>query len=137
MDGDNVTAGTAGGGLTFNRRSTVSLISKTWAHHQRRRQLRIWDHQGDGASFRDDKGVVAAPNRSNGWMLGAQVSAGPGYAPVSYTKVKDNSATGRRADQLAVGYVAWPTHRGADWISAFVTCSDNRVALKLAINHAA
>lgn len=56
-------------------------------------------------AFRDGKEIVAAPNRSNGWMLGAQLTLGSGYVPVSYTKVKDNSATGRRADQVAVGYV--------------------------------
>lgn len=55
--------------------------------------------------FRDSKDIATAPNRSNGWMVGAQVTVGAGYVPVSYTRVKDNSATGRNANQLAIGYV--------------------------------
>lgn len=55
--------------------------------------------------FRDSKEVVAAPNRSNGWLVGAQINAGPGYIPLSYTRVSDNSASDRQAKQLAVGYV--------------------------------
>lgn len=61
--------------------------------------------KGMAQLFRDRKELVAAPNRSNGWMLGAQINAGPGYVPVSYTRVKDNSVTGRHANQIAVGYV--------------------------------
>ena len=55
--------------------------------------------------FRDDKDVVVTPNRSNGWMLGTQITLGPGYIPLSYSRVKDNSASGRNANQMAVGYV--------------------------------
>lgn len=58
-----------------------------------------------GQWFRDSKGVVAAPNRSTGWMLGAQIGVGSGYIPVSYTSVKDNSASTRKANQIALGYV--------------------------------
>ena len=55
--------------------------------------------------FRDSKDVVAAPNRSHGWLLGTQITLGPGYIPISYSHVKDNSASGRNANQMAVGYV--------------------------------
>ncbi|SDP45749.1 Outer membrane protein (porin) [Rhodoferax sp. OV413] len=55
--------------------------------------------------FRDDKEVVAAPNRSHGWMLGTQINLGLGYIPISYSRVKDNSASGRSANQMAAGYV--------------------------------
>ena len=55
--------------------------------------------------FTDRKNTVAGPNRSNGWMLGAQVRVPTGYLPVSFSKVSDNSASGRSANQLAVGYV--------------------------------
>jgi predicted porin len=53
--------------------------------------------------FRDSKEIVAAPSRSHGWLLGAQVTAGPGYVPVSYVRVEDNA--GRSAYQAAIGYV--------------------------------
>lgn len=55
--------------------------------------------------FADRKNAVAGPNRSNGWMLGAQVKVATGYIPVSLSKISDNSASGRSAQQLAVGYV--------------------------------
>lgn len=55
--------------------------------------------------FRDSKEKVVASNRSHGALLGAQVAIGAGYIPVSFTTVKDNSAAGRSAKQLAVGYV--------------------------------
>lgn len=55
--------------------------------------------------FRDSKEIVAAPNRSHGWMLGAQVSVGTGYVPISYTRVADNLSSGRHANQIALGYV--------------------------------
>lgn len=55
--------------------------------------------------FRDSKEKVAAPNRSHGALIGAQIGIGAGYIPVSFTNVKDNSAAGRSAKQLAVGYV--------------------------------
>ena len=55
--------------------------------------------------FVDRKNAVAGPNRSNGWMLGAQVKVATGYIPVSLSKISDNSASGRSAQQLAVGYV--------------------------------
>ncbi|MDP2001201.1 MAG: porin [Rhodoferax sp.] len=58
-----------------------------------------------GQYFRDNKNVVSAPSSSNGLMLGVRVSTGAGYVPLSYTKVKDNSATDRNASQLALGYV--------------------------------
>lgn len=58
-----------------------------------------------GQYFRDSKSVVSAPSSSRGWMLGAQISTGKGYVPLSYTTVKDNSATNRSANQLAIGYV--------------------------------
>jgi predicted porin len=55
--------------------------------------------------FGDRKDLAAAPHRSRGWMLGAHVMTGSGYVPVSYASVKDNSSTGRRAQQWALGYV--------------------------------
>ena len=55
--------------------------------------------------FNDRKDTATAPSRSNGWMLGAQITLGSGYIPVSYTRVKDNSASGRNANQIALGYV--------------------------------
>lgn len=55
--------------------------------------------------FNDRKDTASAPNRSNGWMLGTQITVGAGYIPVSYTRVKDNSSSGRNANQIAVGYV--------------------------------
>ena len=55
--------------------------------------------------FRDSKDAAVAPNRSRGYLLGAQVNVGSGYVPVSYTSVKDNGAAGRSASQIALGYV--------------------------------
>jgi predicted porin len=58
-----------------------------------------------GQYFRDSKEIVAAPNHSHGWLVGAQISMGAGYFPISYATVKDNSATARTASQFALGYV--------------------------------
>jgi predicted porin len=58
-----------------------------------------------GQYFRDSKEIVAAPNHSQGWLIGAQINMGAGYFPVSYTTVKDNSAIARKANQIAAGYV--------------------------------
>jgi predicted porin len=55
--------------------------------------------------FRDAKDQIALPSRSNGLLIGAQMNLGPGYVPVSYTRVKNNSATGATANQFAAGYV--------------------------------
>lgn len=55
--------------------------------------------------FRDAKEIVAAPSRSHGFLLGAQINTGSGYVPLSFTTVKDNTAAGRAARQYAVGYV--------------------------------
>lgn len=55
--------------------------------------------------FRDAKDQTALPSRSNGLLIGAQVNLGPGYVPVSYTRVKNNSATSAAANQIAAGYV--------------------------------
>jgi predicted porin len=55
--------------------------------------------------FQDRKDTVAAPNRSSGFLLGAQFTVGAGYFPVSYSRIRDNAAVERRAHQLAVGYV--------------------------------
>lgn len=55
--------------------------------------------------FQDRKDGVAAPSRSSGFLVGAQFPAGPGYIPVSYSRIGDNAAVERKATQLAIGYV--------------------------------
>ena len=55
--------------------------------------------------FQDRKEGVAAPSRSSGFLVGAQFPVGPGYIPVSYSRIKDNAAVERKANQVAVGYV--------------------------------
>ncbi|MDM0120743.1 porin [Variovorax arabinosiphilus] len=55
--------------------------------------------------YRDAKERAAAPSRSRGWLVGAQIELGQGYFPVSYSQVQDNSAAERKAAQIAVGYV--------------------------------
>jgi len=63
-----------------------------------------------GQLFNDRKNntVVGAANRSNGWLLGANIPVGAGAIPVSLSGVKDNSnaATGaNKAQMFAIGYV--------------------------------
>jgi predicted porin len=63
-----------------------------------------------GQLFNDRKNntVIGAANRSNGWLLGANIPVGAGSIPVSLSGVKDNSnaATGaNKAQQFAIGYV--------------------------------
>ncbi|MDP9900809.1 porin [Variovorax ginsengisoli] len=55
--------------------------------------------------YRDAKEQVAAPSRSRGWLVGAQIEWGQGYFPVSYSQVQDNSPGERKAVQIALGYV--------------------------------
>ncbi len=55
--------------------------------------------------FEDRKDNVATPNRSSGFLVGAQFTLGPGYIPVSYSQIHDNASVERKAQLLAIGYV--------------------------------
>ncbi len=55
--------------------------------------------------FQDRKDNVATPNRSSGFLVGAQFTVGAGYIPVSYSQIHDNAAIERKAKLLAIGYV--------------------------------
>ncbi|MES2184157.1 MAG: porin [Pseudomonadota bacterium] len=55
--------------------------------------------------FQDRKGKIAGPNKSSGYLVGANLVWGAGYFPVSYSRIHNNAAVERSANQLAVGYV--------------------------------
>lgn len=55
--------------------------------------------------FQDRKDNTAAPNRSSGFLVGAQFTVGSGYIPVSYSQIHDNAAVERKAHLIAIGYV--------------------------------
>jgi predicted porin len=79
--------------------------------------------------FRDSKEQVAAPNRSQGWLVGAQIPLGSGYVPVSYATIKDNSASGRSARQVAAGYVHNLSKRTAVYATLSVIRNEGGAAL--------
>jgi predicted porin len=79
--------------------------------------------------FRDSKERVAAPNRSHGWLIGAQVPVHSGYIPVSYSTSKDNSAAGSSARQMAAGYVHNLSKRTAVYGTLSVIKNKNGAAL--------
>jgi predicted porin len=66
-----------------------------------------------GQLFNDRKNSTlvagtAAFNRSNGWLLGANIPVGSGTIPVSISGIKDNNAQAsgaNKAQQFAIGYV--------------------------------
>lgn len=55
--------------------------------------------------FQDRKEKVGQPNKSSGYLLGVNVNWGGGYFPISFTRIHNNAAIEKEANQVAVGYV--------------------------------